>query len=152
MPTEKMPDEIRQLLVVLVTQAWVRIHHDPELQHNAQELDVALKMLSGTDTAVMVERAYPSRHPATDQAGKPVKVEVVVPPVTFRTDAATGEWWDRMGEFIATARAAIGDDLAFSVIMSRVARELRRDLGVEGAKQVFRGMIDTMAAAKEGDH
>jgi hypothetical protein len=58
--TERFPDAHRQLLVVLVTQAWVRIQDDPKMRDARKELLDIRRRLEGTDTRVIVERAYPS--------------------------------------------------------------------------------------------
>lgn len=60
MVTEVLPDDHRTLIVNLVTQAWVEIRDDPFLATNAQECLDIISRLSGTDTRVTVERAYPS--------------------------------------------------------------------------------------------
>lgn len=60
MVTEVLPDDHRTLIVNLVTQAWVEIRDDPFLSANAQECLDIMSRLSGTDTRVTVERAYPS--------------------------------------------------------------------------------------------
>ena len=57
---EHMTDSHRQLLLVLATQAWVRIRHDPEMVPESDEIEAVVRMLSGTDTKVFVERTYPS--------------------------------------------------------------------------------------------
>lgn len=64
MVSEPMSDSERQLLTVLVTQAWVAIRNDGALQPQARELENMLRKLSGTDTRVVCERAYPSRQTA----------------------------------------------------------------------------------------
>lgn len=61
MVTETMSDSERQLLIVLVTQAWVGLRHDADMLPQANELEGMLRKLSGTDTRVVCERAYPSR-------------------------------------------------------------------------------------------
>lgn len=61
MVTERFPDAHRQLLLVLVTRAYVDIQNDPEMRTQIKECRDILRRLEGTDTRVMVERAYPSR-------------------------------------------------------------------------------------------
>ncbi len=58
--TETLPDAHRQLIVVLVANAFVKIREDPEMNHEARELSDIIKRFSGTDTRVTIERAYPS--------------------------------------------------------------------------------------------
>jgi len=59
--TERMTDAQRQLLLVVVSREWARLRYDLDMQPKADELHDLVAMLSGTDTAVVVERAYPSR-------------------------------------------------------------------------------------------
>ena len=61
MSEEQFPDSERQLLVVLVTQAMVRIADDAAMQAAVAECHSLLKKLSGTDTVLIARRAYPSR-------------------------------------------------------------------------------------------
>lgn len=58
--SERLPDEQRQLIVVLVTKAMFEIKDDPEMKAQERECLEIIKRLSGTDTVVTVERAYPS--------------------------------------------------------------------------------------------
>lgn len=50
-----LTDEERQLLVVLVTKAWVEIRHDSEMEKEASELESILRKISGTDKRIIVE-------------------------------------------------------------------------------------------------
>jgi hypothetical protein len=68
MVVEQLPDELRQLVLVLATQAYVSIKDDPDMNLHTAECQTIIRMLSGTDTRVSVERAYPSTPPA-DKAG-----------------------------------------------------------------------------------
>lgn len=56
MPREPLTDAERQLLVVLVSQSWVRLAPDTEMQPEAFELKNILRKLSGADTRVWVEK------------------------------------------------------------------------------------------------
>ena len=58
--TERLPDSHRQLIVVLVTEAWSRIRSDPEMTTQRRECEAIIRRLSGTDTRLVVERAYAS--------------------------------------------------------------------------------------------
>lgn len=80
---------------------------------------------------------------------KPTVVEVNLMDKDYRAPASYNIWWEMTGALLDEARKALGDTMGISVVMSRLATELRRDTGVEGAKQAFRGMIDTMDAAAE---
>lgn len=79
------------------------------------------------------------------------KPNVTVPPPTFRTGQLEAALWDSIGQQIDTARNQLGDDMAFSVILSRVARELRRKGGIAMARDVFLGMVETMEEAAKND-
>lgn len=60
--TEALMDEERMLLVVLATEALVRIKGDPEAMRNPiKELEGIIRKISGVDTRLIAERAYPSR-------------------------------------------------------------------------------------------
>lgn len=56
MTDQALTDEERQLLVVLVTQAWTRIkdYADPIDRDNAAECEAILRKLSGVDKQVVV--------------------------------------------------------------------------------------------------
>jgi hypothetical protein len=58
---ELFSDSDRQLLIVLATEAMVRIRDDPALEHATQELVAILSKLYGTDTIIVARRAYESR-------------------------------------------------------------------------------------------
>jgi rare lipoprotein A (peptidoglycan hydrolase) len=57
MVREQLSDERRQLLLILVTQAWVRIKDDPDMDCQSEECRDILRMLSGADVRLFVERA-----------------------------------------------------------------------------------------------
>jgi hypothetical protein len=61
MTEELFTDSERQLLIVLATQAMVRIQSDPDMDHAVKELHDILSKLYGTDTILVARRAYPSR-------------------------------------------------------------------------------------------
>lgn len=58
---EFMTADHRQLIVVLVTQAYVRIRNDPEMRDQAAECDDLLRLLSGETTRVAVIRSISSQ-------------------------------------------------------------------------------------------
>jgi hypothetical protein len=70
MVEEILTDSIRQLVILLATQALVGIDQtDPVLQDAVAELQSLLSMFYGTDTVVVARRAYPSRsHRLSDDA------------------------------------------------------------------------------------
>ena len=58
---EHLTDENRQLLVVLLTREYTRLRYDTDMQPEADELIGMIAKLTGADTVVLCERAYPSR-------------------------------------------------------------------------------------------
>jgi hypothetical protein len=79
-------------------------------------------------------------------------MSVRVPPLDYRiTDPAQRAAWDLLGVLITTARAQMGDDAAFSVILSRVTRELRRVVGPDEAAAILNGLADTQHEAAKAD-
>jgi hypothetical protein len=77
--------------------------------------------------------------------------EVRVPAAEHRMSAAATEYWHALGGFIVLARARLGDEQAMMVLVSRVSRELRRLYGIEGARKILAGYIETMAEAGQYD-
>lgn len=59
---EPFTDAERQLLLVLVSQAMVRIRDDAFMQHVVEECENIIRKLSGTDTVLVAQRTYPSQH------------------------------------------------------------------------------------------
>jgi hypothetical protein len=66
------------------------------------------------------------------------KVRVIVPPASFRVSAMDAVFWDMLGELFTTMKKRVGTESALTLIGSRFSRELRRELGVEGAQEVLR--------------
>lgn len=81
----------------------------------------------------------------------PERIKVTVPGLDFRADDQTRTFWFGTGGWISLVRRELGDDLAFSVILSRVSSDLRKAVGVEAAKQAFIGVAETMDDAAKGD-
>ena len=50
---KQFTDSQRQFLVVLVTQAWVRIKDDVDMREEAKELVGVLRMIQGADTVLI---------------------------------------------------------------------------------------------------
>lgn len=78
-------------------------------------------------------------------------IRVEVPGPEFRMSDDEARLWDLMGKIIGAAQVHVGRDRAFSVILSRTTRELRRELGRDGAKLALRAIIDTMDEAARYD-
>ncbi len=62
MVIEELDDSGRQLIISLLTKVWVRVRNDPTMLENAKECEKLISILSGTDTKIKVERAYPSEN------------------------------------------------------------------------------------------
>jgi len=76
----------------------------------------------------------------------------IVPGREYRMDVDAAILWNKTGLLINVARGQrLEDELIFSVILSRVMRELRRKHGPAVARDVLRGFIDTMDAAAAND-
>jgi hypothetical protein len=52
--------------------------------------------------------------------------------------------WSAYGQIHQAAVILLGPGMAFSVLLSRVSRELRREFDIEAAKQTLRDLADTM--------
>jgi hypothetical protein len=81
----------------------------------------------------------------------PAPIKVIVPSLDYRASDQMRSFWLGTGGWISAVRRELGDDMAFSVILSRVSRDLRKAIGVEAAKQVFIDMAATMDEAAKGD-
>jgi hypothetical protein len=79
-------------------------------------------------------------------------VITLVPDPDYRAPPDAVVLWRHTGTLIEVARINMPDrELLFSVLLSRVTRELRREYGDATAKAMLQGFVDTMAAAAEGD-
>jgi hypothetical protein len=78
-------------------------------------------------------------------------VKVIVPDTDFRADDDARTFWSGTRGWFYCVRHVVGTEMAYSVILSAIARQLRRDFGIEEAKQVFRDMADTMDEAAKAD-
>lgn len=56
MPDIRFSEAERQLLLVLVTEAWARINADPEMQPQITECVDLIRKLSGTDTVLLARK------------------------------------------------------------------------------------------------
>jgi hypothetical protein len=78
-----------------------------------------------------------------------VKVEV---PGQVYMDQLDRAVWEATGDFVAKVQRLFrNDERAFSLILSRVGREMRRTWDAETAQKVMQGIIDTMPAAAAND-
>ncbi len=57
---ETIPDAQRQLLIVLVTRAYVEIRDDLDMAAQTEECEALIKRLSGETTRLLVVRTTPS--------------------------------------------------------------------------------------------
>lgn len=80
-----------------------------------------------------------------------MKVTVVVADKDYSAGDEVRTYWEGTGGWYHAVRNALGTDMAFSVILSRMARELRREVGIEGAGAVLRQFAETMDEAAEAD-
>jgi hypothetical protein len=77
---------------------------------------------------------------------------VTVPGPDYRMSPAQAAVWDAFGAFIGMARRALPNDGgAYTVLLSRLSREMRREYGLEDAKAAFHGIADTMEEAAKFD-
>jgi hypothetical protein len=77
---------------------------------------------------------------------------VWAPSPNYRAPADAIVLWQHAGTLIEVARARMTDrELLFSVLLSRVTRELRREYGDAAAKAMLQGFVDTMDHAAQGD-
>jgi hypothetical protein len=66
---------------------------------------------------------------------------VTIPPDGFRmTDPKAVRLWVALRTLIQQAQADLGDDMAFSIILSRIGRELRRRLGPDETAQILHNL------------
>jgi len=77
--------------------------------------------------------------------------EVYIPDDEYKADTDLRVFWLKLGTLIGVARQQLDVERLHGVLLSRLTRELRRDLGVEGAREVLQGYIDTMDEAAKGD-
>jgi hypothetical protein len=76
--------------------------------------------------------------------------KVYVPPADYRVPPVAMEYRAVIGVLLQEARRELGDDLAFSVFLSRVMRELRV-VGGPKVADILRGFADTMEEAANLD-
>jgi len=77
--------------------------------------------------------------------------EVYLAADDYEADTDMRVLWLKLGTLIGVARQHLDVERLHGVLLSRLTRELRRDLGVEGAREVLQGYIDTMEQAGKGD-
>jgi hypothetical protein len=67
------------------------------------------------------------------------------------TPADAEKYWDRQVDLLTEARAELGNETAFSVILSSTLNELRRLMGTRCAMQVVQDFVDLMPEAATFD-
>lgn len=82
---------------------------------------------------------------------EPHTVTVTVPSDDYRMDPKTAYLWDLLGHLISVSRKELGDDMTFTVFLSRISRELRRVVGPDGAAEALHKMADTQHDAARAD-
>lgn len=78
-------------------------------------------------------------------------IEVYVPDAEFRVGDQVKSYWLGSGGWFSAMKRGLGVQMALSLMLSRATTELRREVGIEGAKQVLRRYIETMDEAAKGD-
>lgn len=81
----------------------------------------------------------------------PEEVTAKVPPADYRADPELAGLWLGTGGWFRVVRKQLGDEMAFSVILSRVARDMRKVYGIEVTRQAFEGAAATMEEAAKHD-
>jgi hypothetical protein len=79
------------------------------------------------------------------------QIEVFAPAADFSSDADMTVLWHKIGVLIQVGIEHIGPSRTYSVLLSRVTREMRRELGTDGARAALQGFVDTMGQAAAGD-
>lgn len=82
---------------------------------------------------------------------EPKTVTVKIPDDDYRMDPRTALMWDMLGKLITMSREELGDDMTFTVFLSRISRELRRVVGPDGAATALRKMADTQHEIARAD-
>jgi hypothetical protein len=59
--------------------------------------------------------------------------------------------WDATGALFALAKNKFSDDVVYTIILSRITRELRRDFGPDAAAAALHQYADTMLQAAQYD-
>lgn len=68
-----------------------------------------------------------------------------VPDVTnFSDDPHTMSYWQGTGGWITHVRRALGDEIAFGLILSRIAHDLREEVGTAGAQVALTHMAEIL--------
>lgn len=75
----------------------------------------------------------------------------MIPPEGYQATSQQYTYWMGTGGWITFVKRALGDDDAFSVILSRVAREMRRTYGPDQAKALFLEFAESMHEAAAFD-
>jgi hypothetical protein len=78
-------------------------------------------------------------------------VAVIMSDPDFRMPPEAIPYWDLTRALIKHTRFTLGNELAFSILLSQIMRELRRAYGVEAAIKTLQGFMDTMDKAAQYD-
>jgi hypothetical protein len=79
-------------------------------------------------------------------------VEVIVPDAEFRVGPTERILWDAVGSLFREARErGLPTDMIYSVMLSRIMRELRQEHGLEAAIETVAGLLATMREASQHD-
>jgi hypothetical protein len=95
-----------------------------------------------------------SERPMSDQPElneAPTQVTVAVADPDFRIPPEALPYWEVTGLLITNTRVTLGNEMAFSIMLSRITRELRRAYGLQCAIETLRRFLDTMDEASRYD-
>jgi hypothetical protein len=62
----------------------------------------------------------------------------------FRDDPDTLTYWHGTGGWISVVREALGDEKAFGLVLSRLAHDLRKEVGTAGAQVALTHMAEIL--------
>lgn len=78
-------------------------------------------------------------------------MKITVADLDFRANEEMAACWHGTGGWFVLMQRQIGKEMAYSIMLSRISRELRRDYGLDEAKKVLRDVADTMDQVSEAD-
>lgn len=80
-----------------------------------------------------------------------LQVAVQIAEPDFQMPPEAIPYWEVAGTLITNTRLTLGNEMAFSILLSRIMRELRRAYGVKVAMETLQGFLDTMDTASLHD-